>query len=258
MVEIKKHIESRLRELAKERIMYLVRKVQPRGYQTWVDLPFIEGDTEIDMDITEICNWLRLYFGESMRPKAIRTSVKIGVQIDEPDAMVKYDLDESAGDRFKVLAAAQAKIMEDDDIQSALNPFKCNEDRKNCERVTWSQLNIDKPLVNNQRLQALGMIELEVGGSMLSKNPADYDYLLKDGNVVCLLPVDDRQAETPLKDEGIPWNDLDVEQAAAARNLVSKALKTNPTIRDLAMHNYTVEDGKVTGLVSVEEVVSIR
>ncbi len=258
MVEIKKHIESRLRELAKERIMYLVRKVQPRGYQTWVDLPFIEGDTEIDMDITEICNWLRLYFGESMRPKAIRTSVKIGVQIDEPDAMVKYDLDESAGDRFKVLAAAQAKIMEDDDIQSALNPFKCNEDRKNCERVTWSQLNIDKPLVNNQRLQALGMIELEVGGSMLSKNPADYDYLLKDGNVVCLLPVDDRKAETPLKDEGIPWSDLDVEQAAAARNLVSKALKVNPTIRDLAMHNYTVEDGKVTGLVSVEEVVSIR
>ena len=31
---------------------------------------------------------------------------------------------------------------------------------------------------------------------------------------------------------------------------MTKALKTNPTIRDLAMHNYVVEDGKVTGLES--------
>lgn len=261
MAEIKKHIESQMKLLATDRIKQLLERVQPDGLQTRAIVPSDchvfpddwKTSEEIWVDISELCNWCRLYFGEGMRPPMIKPPIKLA----EAEKM-----DESTDDKFKELAAAQydemVGIVDAEDIQSALNPFKCNEDRKNCERVTWSQLNIDKPLVNNQRLQALGMIELEVGGSMLSKNPADYDYLLKDGNVVCLLPVDDRKAETPLKDEGIPWSDLDVEQAAAARNLVSKALKVNPTIRDLAMHNYTVEDGKVTGLVSVEEVVSIR
>ena len=66
-----------------------------------------------------------------------------------------------------------------------------------------------------------------------------------------LRPTQSRKAE-PEEHKGtvIPGCDRDVVQAAAARNLVTKALKTNPTIRDLAMHNYTVEDGKVTGLES--------
>lgn len=248
-MEIKKHIESQMKLLAADRIKQLLERVQPDGLQTRAVVPEDLDQEwmtreEIHLDISELCNWCRLYFGESMRPPMIKPPIKL----DEPDALVRLEkqlkaenplvevrLDESTDDDFK--ERVRNKV---DEIQSGLRD---GDD----EWMTWPQLSTAKPLANNQRLQALGLLDMSTLDKSL--DAADYDYLVQEGNVVRFRPTQPRKAE-PEEHKGtvMPWRDLNTEQAEVARTMVTKALKINPTIRDLAMHNYVVEDGKVTGL----------
>ena len=262
MAEIKKHIESRLKELAKERMMYLVQKVQPGGFKSRATVPsdcHVFPDDwktyeESCLDISELCNWCRLYFGESMRPPMTLPPIKLaeaektlvsGNALGHPDT-----LDESVDDKFKELVQKHQHIG-----NGVYLPRLPGDDDINCEWITWAQLTT-KP--QNQRLQGVGLIEAHVAdvacfqdreGGTKSLNPMDYDYLIqrepqKDDKVIRLREVQSRKVDT----KTMPWRDLDVEQAVAARSLVTRALKINPTIRDLAMHNYVVENGKVIGL----------
>ena len=242
MAEIKKHIESQMKLLATDRIKQLLEKVQPGGFQTRA-LEYLE---DFHLDISELCNWCRLYFGDGMRPH-FEPNLEEGIELlkeakaemllsenllKAENPLVEVRLDESVADNFK------------ERVRNKIDEIQGGDD----EWMTWSQLNTEKPLANNQRLQALGLLEKL---HQPSRNPEDYDYLAQEGNVVRFRLTQSRKAE-PEEPKGTvtPWCDLDVVQAAAARTLVTKALKTNPTIRDLAMHNYVVEDGKVTGLES--------
>lgn len=257
MAEIKKHIESQMKLLAADRIKQLLERVQPDGLQTRAAVPRDWDDwkthEEIWLDISELCNWCRLYFGESMRPPMIKPSLEEGIKKGEmllkeakgelllSEKLLKEKLLKEANPLMKVEGLVTLDESVDDDFKERVR----NDDD---EWMTWSQLNTEKPLANNQRLQALGLID-----DMLdkSRDAADYDYLVQEGNVVKFRPAQSRaEPEEPKEPKGtaMPWRDLNVEQAEVARTMVTKALKINPTIRDLAMHNYTVEDGKVTGL----------
>lgn len=239
MAEVKKHIENQMKLLATERIKQLLEKVQPGGFRTRA----VEYLEDFHLDISELCNWCRLYFGENMRPH-FEPNLEEGIELFK-EAKAELRLSEKLLKEANPLIKVEGLVPLDESVDDNFKERVRNNVDDDGEWMTWSQLNTKKPLANNQRLQALGLLEKL---HQPNRNPEDYDYLVQEGNVVKFRPTQSRAEPEESKGTVMPWRDLNVEQAEVARTMVTKALKINPTIRDLAMHNYTVEDGKVTGL----------
>ena len=186
MPEIKKHIESQMKLLATERIKQLLEKVQTGGFQTRA-LEYLEV---FPSDVSELCNWCRLYFGEGMRPH-FEPNLEEGIEL---------------------LKEAKAELLLSENLLKEKNPLV--------------EVKLDESTDDDFKGRVRNKVETR-------------EEAPPDGTIL---------GEAPVDGTILPWRDLNVEQAAAARNLVSKVLKVNPTIRDLAMHNYVVKDGAVRGL----------